>query len=263
MLLQNKSAVIYGAGGAVGGAIARAFAREGAKVFLAGRRLAPVEEVAREISDAGGTASAALVDALDEQAIERHLRTVAEKTDGIDISVNAIGLPQQKLQGISLVDLSPEHFSLPITTYPQTTFLTARTAARYMIKKKTGVILTITATPARMVASLVGGMAPAWAAVEALTRGFAAELGPEGIRVICLRSHAIPETETIHEANSSQGAALGVSHEQFTAQLAEMTPLRRLPTLVEVANVAAFLASDQASAMTATVANLSCGFIPD
>jgi NAD(P)-dependent dehydrogenase (short-subunit alcohol dehydrogenase family) len=106
-------------------------------------------------------------------------------------------------------------------------------------------------------------MAPAWAAIEALTRGFAAELGPHGIRVICLRSNAIPETETIDEANSSQGAALGVSHEQFTAQLAEMTPLRRLPTLVEVANVAAFLASDQASAMTATVANLSCGFIPD
>src|SRR5258708_8426126 len=135
-----------------------------------------------------------------------------------------MGHRQQKIQGISVVDLSAEDFSLPITTYPQTTVLTARTAARYMIKKKTGVILTITATPARMVASLVGGMAPAWAAVEALTRGFAAELGPEGIPVICLRSHAIPETETIHEANSSQVPALPMSQHPFPAQLARMTP---------------------------------------
>ncbi len=263
MLLEHKSAVIYGAGGAIGGMIARAFAREGAKVFLTGRRLAPVEAVAREILDAGGTASAVLVDALDEQAIEKHLRMVTEMADGIDISVNAIGIPQQNVQGISLVDLPAEHFALPITTYTQTTFFTARAAARYMIKQKTGTILTITATPARMAAPLVGGMAPAWAAVEALTRGLAAELGPEGIRVIGLRSNAIPETETIREANSSQGNAVGMSQEQFTAQLAGMTPLRRLPTLREVANVAAFLASDQASAMTASIANPSCGFLPD
>ncbi len=96
MLLENKSAVIYGAGGAIGGAIARAFAREGAKVFLAGRTLASVDAVARDISNAGGVAEAALVDALDEQAIEKHLSTVAEKADGIDISVNAIGIPQQR-----------------------------------------------------------------------------------------------------------------------------------------------------------------------
>src|SRR5260370_21293876 len=129
-----------------------------------------------------------------------------------------------------------------------------------MIKKKTGVISTITATPARMVASLVGGMAPAWAAIEALTRGFAAELGPEGIRVICLRSNAIPETETIHEANSSQGAPFGMSQEQFSAQLAGMAPLRRLPTLREVANTAAFLASDPATATTTPISHLTCHF---
>src|SRR5258708_8018207 len=114
-----------------------------------------------------------------------------------------MGHRQQKIQGISVVDLSAEDFSLPITTYPQTTFLTARAAARYMIKKKTGVILTITATPARKVASLVGGMAPAWAAVEALTPSVAAELRPEGIPLICLRTHAPPETETLPDAHKS------------------------------------------------------------
>jgi NAD(P)-dependent dehydrogenase (short-subunit alcohol dehydrogenase family) len=263
MLLENKSAVIYGAGGAIGGAIARAFAREGAKVFLAGRQLSSVEAVVTEIRSAGGEAEAALVNALDEQEIEKHLRTVAEKADGIDISVNAIGIPQQEVQGTSLVELSKENFAIPITTYTQTTFLTGRAAARYMIKKHAGVILTITATPARMAAPLMGGMAPAWAAVEALTRIFAAELGPQGIRAIGLRSHAIPETETISEANSSLAAAQGISLEQFNAQLSAMTLLQRLPTLVELANVAAFLSSDQASAMTATVVNLSCGVFVD
>jgi NAD(P)-dependent dehydrogenase (short-subunit alcohol dehydrogenase family) len=132
-----------------------------------------------------------------------------------------------------------------------------------MLEKQAGMILTITATPARMAFPLMGGMAPAWAAVEALTRGLAAELGPQGIRVICLRSHGIPETPTVQEANRSLAETLGISPEQFTAQLADMTLLRRMPTLVEVANTAAFLVSDQASAMTATVANLSCGLLPD
>jgi len=263
MLLKNKNAVIYGAGGAIGGAIARAFAREGAKVFLTGRRLSSVDTVARDILDAGGTASTAQIDALDERAVEKHLSTVAEKAGSIDIAVNAIGIPQRELQGIPLVELSPESFALPIMTYSQTHFLTARAAAQHISKQGSGMILTITATPARLAVPLVGGMAPAWAAVEALTRSFVAELGPQGIRVICLRSHAIPETATIAEVNGLHADALGMSREQFTAQSADRTLLRRMPTLAEVANVAAFLASDQASAMTATVANLSCGIIAD
>src|SRR5216683_2097150 len=149
MLLTNKNAVIYGAGGAIGGAIARAFAREGAKVFLTGRRLASVDAVASDIFAAGA---------------------VVEKAGGIDISVNAISIPQRGVQGIPLVELSPERFVLPIVTYMTTHFLTTRTAARHMVEKKSGVILTLTATPARIAAPLVGGMAPAWAAIEALTR---------------------------------------------------------------------------------------------
>jgi NAD(P)-dependent dehydrogenase (short-subunit alcohol dehydrogenase family) len=263
MLLENKSAIIYGAGGAIGGAIAHAFAREGARVFLTGRRLSAVEAVARGISDAGGNAEAAVVDALDEQAIEKYLRTVVEKAGGIDISVNAIGIPQQELQGTSLVDLSLENFTLPITTYTQANFLTTRAAARYMIERKTGMILTITATPARMGFPLMGGMAPAWAAVETLTRGLAAELGPYGIRVIGLRSHGIPETPTVQEANDSLAEARGITREEFTTQLAKMTLLHRMPTLAELTDVATFLASDKASAMTATIANMSCGFLVD
>jgi NAD(P)-dependent dehydrogenase (short-subunit alcohol dehydrogenase family) len=263
MLLTNKNAVIYGAGGAIGGAIARAFAREGSRVFLTGRRLSSVEAVAKDITARGGVAETARVDALDEQAIEKHLSTVVEKAGGIDISINAIAIPQQGVQGIPLVELSLESFALPITTYMQSHFLTTRAAGRRMIEKQSGVILTLTATPARLAASLVGGMAPAWAGIEALTRSLAAELGPRGIRAICLRSDAIPETETITEVYGLHADALGMTREQFQALSENMNLLKRLPTLAEVANVAAFLASDQASAMTATVANLSCGLIVD
>jgi NAD(P)-dependent dehydrogenase (short-subunit alcohol dehydrogenase family) len=123
--------------------------------------------------------------------------------------------------------------------------------------------LTITSTPARMGVPLVGGMAPAWGAVEALSRSLSAELGPSGIRVICLRPHAIPESSTIHEAFGLHAKATGMTREQFQARSESMTHLRRLPTLLELANVAAFMASDQARAMTGTVANLSGGAIVD
>jgi NAD(P)-dependent dehydrogenase (short-subunit alcohol dehydrogenase family) len=264
MLLENKNAVIYGAGGAIGGATARAFAREGARVFLTGHHRAAVESVAQEISAAGGVAEAAEVDALDEKAVEEHLKGVVQRFGHVDISFNAVtAVPQPGVQGIPLIELSPESFTLPITAYSRTNFLTARAAARRMVERKSGVILTVTAAPARSGAPLVGGMAPAWAALESLTRDLAAELGPHGVRVVCLRPAGIPETDTIGVVFGLHAAALGMSRQDFQAVMEGQTMRRRLQTLTEVANVAAFIASDQASAMTGTVANLSSGSIVD
>jgi NADP-dependent 3-hydroxy acid dehydrogenase YdfG len=84
MLLRDKVAVIYGAGGAIGGAVASTFAHEGAKVFLTGRHLPSVEMVAKQIVADGGAAEAAEVDALDEQAVEDHLRSVVEDAGCVD-----------------------------------------------------------------------------------------------------------------------------------------------------------------------------------
>jgi NAD(P)-dependent dehydrogenase (short-subunit alcohol dehydrogenase family) len=263
MLLEDRAAVVYGAGGAIGGAVARAFAREGANVFLSGRHLAAVDAVTRDIIGTGGAAEAAQVDALDEQAVDRHVGAVVEKAGRIDVSFSAIGIPNEGIQGIPLVQLSAENFALPITTYTRAHFLTARSAARRMAEKRSGVILTITSTPPRMGIPFLGGLAPAWAAVEALSRDLSAELGPLGIRVICLRPHAIPETATIRAAFELHAKASGMTSEQFQARGESMTHLRRLPTLAELANVAAFMASDRASAMTGTVANLSGGAIVD
>src|SRR3954470_20656225 len=133
MILKNKVAVIYGAGGAIGGAVARAFAGEGAEVFLTGRRLGPVEAVAKEIAAAGGSATAAQVDALDEQAVDRHLQSVTEQAGRVDISFNAISVPDGEILGVPLIDLDAERFARPITAYTTSYFLTARLAARRMI----------------------------------------------------------------------------------------------------------------------------------
>jgi NAD(P)-dependent dehydrogenase (short-subunit alcohol dehydrogenase family) len=183
MLLQDKVAVIYGAGGAIGGAVARAFAREGARLFLTGRQLAPVEAVAKDVVAAGGAAQAAQVDALDEQAIDTHLQAVVDTAGRVDISVNAVGVPDAEILGVPLVELDVERFALPITAYTRSYFLTARLAARHMVENRSGVIMTVTALLSRTGAPLQGGYPPAQAAKEALTRDLSAELAPQGIRL--------------------------------------------------------------------------------
>jgi NAD(P)-dependent dehydrogenase (short-subunit alcohol dehydrogenase family) len=263
MLLKDKVAVIYGAGGAIGGAVARAFASEGARLFLTGHLQAPVKAVANDIVAAGGSAEAAEVDALDEQAVDQHLQSVIEQAGRVDISFNAVGVPDARILGVPLVELDVERFSLPITAYTRSYFLTARLAARRMIAKKSGVIMTVTAIPSRTGFPLQGGYGPAQAAKEALTRALSAELAPQGVRVVGLRPNGIPETGTLREAFEIRAKALGVTWEQWQESLASRTHARRLSTLVELANVAAFVASDQASGMTGTTVNLTMGSLDD
>lgn len=262
MILKNKVAIVYGAGGDVGGAVARAFAREGAKVFLSGRTLHKVQEVASEIKGLGGIAEASEVDALDELAVERYVDAVVEKAGGIDISFNAIATARA-VPKLPLTELSAEDFALPITTYALANFLTARAAARRMVAKRSGVILTITGTPGRMGFLNVGGTSPGYAAVVALTRTLSAELGPQGVRVVCLMPNAIPESALIRESFARYAQAAGMTQADFQARFENMTHLKRLTTLDELARTAVFLASEHASAMTGTVVNLSGGAVVD
>jgi NAD(P)-dependent dehydrogenase (short-subunit alcohol dehydrogenase family) len=260
-MLRDKVAVIYGAGGAIGGAVARAFAREGATLFLTGHRGDPVRTAADEIAAAGGSVEAAEVDALDEKAVEGHLRDVIERTGRVDISFNAIGLPDPGIVGVPLVDLDAERFALPITSYTTSYFLTARLAARHMIPNGSGVIMTVTALPSRRGSLRNGGYGAAQAAKEALTRDLSAELAPHGIRVVGLRPHGIPETSTMREFFDAKAAF--PTWEQFTESLAATTHPRRVMTLDEVADLAVFMASDRASGMTGTTVNLTMGSLDD
>src|SRR5882672_7607928 len=222
MMLKDKIAVIYGAGGDIGGAVARAFAREGARLFLSGRNLRTVEAVAADIIGSGGVAEAAQVDALDEQAVEKHVGAVAEKAGTIDISFSAISIAKALPNRAPLLELSAEHFALPITAYTQSNFLTARSAARRMVARRSGVILTITATPSRMAFPNSGGNGPAYAAVVALSRTLSAELAPQGVRVVCLMPNAMPETGTIRENFERYAKATGVTPAEYQARFESM-----------------------------------------
>jgi 3-oxoacyl-[acyl-carrier protein] reductase len=261
VLLENKKAVIYGGGGSVGAAVARAFSREGARVFLAGRTLASLDEVAREISAAGGEAETAELDALDENAVDDHADAVAAKAGGIDVSFNAVS--HGDVHGSPLLEMPFDDFARPVTTGLRAYFLTARAAARHMVQQGAGVIMTITATTARLAIPNVGGTGVTFDALESLSRQWASELGPRGIRVVWLQTTGLPEAlQGTGELGPDYGTGRRMTREEHVAWMMESTMLDRLTTLAEVGNASAFMASDLASAMTATGANLTCGAVP-
>jgi 3-oxoacyl-[acyl-carrier protein] reductase len=255
MLLESRNAVVYGAAGALGSAVSRAFAREGAAVFLTGRRRAPLEAVATKIRAVGGAAEVAVVDADSEQAVEEHAHAVVDRAGSLDISINLIGVDH--IQGRPLVDMSPADFTLGLEARVHTHFVTARAAARHMMRQRSGAILIVTATPDRLAIPEVGSFGVANAALEGLTRTLATELSPHGVRVVCLRSAGSPDAAGVREAFGLHAANAGTTLETFTSTREERILLRRLPTLAEVADVAALMASDRASAMTATIANVT------
>ncbi|MGH2584575.1 MAG: SDR family NAD(P)-dependent oxidoreductase [Dehalococcoidia bacterium] len=249
MLLENKVAMIYGAGGSIGGAVARAFAREGAQVFLAGRTLATLDTVAGEIRAAGGTAETAQVDALDGQAVDRYVDALAEKAGGIDISFNLISTGDVQEP---LLEISVEDFLQPITNAMRTQFLTTRAAAPHMIKQGSGVILAFGGDGPQTLPGL-GGFKVALDAIEGLRRQWACELGPHGIRVVTLKTGGVPESMPANVPG----------REEIIASLDQPTLLKRTATLADVGNVAAFVASDHARTITATEINISCGAMMD
>lgn len=182
----------------------------------------------------------------------------------IDVSFNAITpVPQPGVQGVPIETLPVDSFTAPITAYMRSHFLTARAAARRMVEKNSGVILMHTPEPARLGATLVGGMGPAWAAMEAFNRNLSAELGPRGIRSVCIRSTGLPETHTIDVVFGLHAATMGISREQFQGFIESLTHRKRSSTLAEVAHTATWLASDRASGITGTVVNLTGGLITD
>lgn len=264
VLLQNKIAILYGGGGAIGGAVARTFAREGARVFLAGRTRAKLERVARDIQAAGGRAEIAELDALDETAVKRHADAVAKDAGHIDIALNALGIPH--VQGTPFAELSLADFAHPIHAYTRTNFITAHAVARHMVERQAGVILTLSTPGSRMTGQGFLGYGVTCAAIEAFSRILAGELGASGVRVICLRPDAIPEALAIsHARGVFQGIAdrAGTTVDAMLASAQSRTLLGRFPKLDEVANYAAFVASDRASAMTGAIANLTCGSLVD
>lgn len=249
MLLEDEVAVVYGAGGPVGGAIARHFAAAGALVHLAGRTEPKLRALAEEIGADGGRVDVAVVDALDQLAVQGLVDQVVAKAGQLDVSVNVIGLGDVQKP---LRELTVQEFLQPITTAMQTQFITTSAAARHMTARHSGVILCFGGSGPQTLPGL-GGFKIALDAMEGLRRQWACELGEYGIRVVTLRTGGIPESLP----QDFPG------RDQIIAGLVEPTLLKRAATLVDVGKVATFLASDLAASITSTEINISCGAISD
>src|SRR5580658_6876776 len=253
MILQNKNAVVYGAGGSLGGAIARAFAKAGARVFLTGYRLASVQKVADEIIGSGGKAEVAIVDGFDENAVVAHLEKVRQQAGSVDISYNGVEIPV--VQNIPLTEISLDDYVRPVMQTAHTRFLTAKAAAKVMMEQRSGVILSVTATPGGIGYPYTGGFAAANAAVESLARNLASELGPYGIRVVNIRSGGSPDSRVFQEAIERVPAVM----EEVLRGMEGDTMLKKLPPMADIANTAVFLASDLAASITGVTVDVTSG----
>ena len=253
MILQNKNAVVYGAGGSLGGVVAKALAGAGARMFLTGLHKNTIQRVADEINASGGIAEAEQVDALDEKAVQGHLERVVSKAGRIDISFNAIGVPV--VQNIPLVEISVEDFINPVYSMMKSQFITGTVAGRLMMKQGTGIILSLTATPGGIGYPYTGGFAPACCALESFSRNLASELGKYGVRVVNMRSAGSPDSMVFKNAIEHNPEAM----KPILRKMEQDTMLKKLPMMEDIANLAVFLSSDQAGRITGTTVDITSG----
>jgi len=257
MLLEGKTAVVYGGSGAVGGAVAKAFAREGAMVVLAARKTEGLEGVAEEIREHGGRAAIRPVDATDKDAVEAHLEEVVKSIGAVKVMFNAIDWGDT--QGQAIVEMDFERFFRPVRGGLTTWFHTGTAVAQHMAENGGGAIVGITANAGRQAFAMTGGFSVACAAVEHFLRQLAVENGPKGVRACWVRSPGSPDAPGVREAWKLRADEWGMSFEEVHELFAKDTPLRRITPLAQIANAAVMLASDYAAGMTATAANATGG----
>jgi len=257
MLLEGKTALVYGASGAVGGAVAKAFAREGARVVLAARKAPGLEAIAEDIRGAGGRAEIAPVNATDKAEVEAHLLSVVRAAGPVKAMFNAIDWGDT--QGATLTEMEFERFLLPVRTGLTTWFHTGTAVARHMAENGGGAIVGITANAGRQAFAMTGGFSVACAAVEHFLRHLAVENGPKGVRACWVRSPGSPDAPGVRAAWQLRADEWGMSFDEVHALFAKDTPLRYITPLAQIANAAVMLASDYAAGMTATVANATGG----
>src|SRR5215470_462713 len=259
-ILRGKHAVVFGAGGSVGAAVAKEFAAQGAEVFLAGRTKSNVEAVTKQITTDGGRAHAAMIDALDEAAVNKYIDGIAKETGGIDIVFNAVGPQAQDYgNGKNAVDLAIEEFMVPLTTVLKSQFITARAAARHMVKQHSGVIIFLTGSPVRGHLTGATAIGAAFGAIESLTENLAVEVSPTGVRVVCLRTTANTDSRTILQTIDALASRMKITKDQVIVQIANVNFLKVPASVSDTARAAVLLASDRARMMTGTVVNATAG----
>ena len=259
-ILSEKRAIVFGAGGSIGAAVAKEFAAEGAEVFLAGRSKSSIENVAGQITANGGRAHMAVIDALDDAAVEEYVEGIIKQAGRIDIVFNAVGpLVNEYGNGKHAVDLTIQEFMVPLTTVVKSQFITARAAARRMAKQRSGVIIFLTGSPARGHVEVATAIGAAFGAIETLMENLAVEVGPAGVRAVCLRTTANTDSRSIQQTMDLMAGASDVSKEQMIARIASFNFLKVPASVSDTAKAAVFLASDSARMMTGTVMNSTAG----
>lgn len=259
-ILENKCALVFGAGGSIGAAVAREFAAEGAQVFLAGRTKSGLEAVAEQIKASGGAAQTATIDVLDDAAVNQYIDSIVKQAGRIDIVVDAAGpLAKEYGNGKIAVELPIEEFMVPLLTMVKSRFITARAAARHMIEQKSGVIVFVTGSPARGHVPGATAIGAAFGAIENLTENLAFEVSPFGVRVVCLRTLANIDSRSIQDTMDVLASKLNISKDQAMAQIAFSNFLKVPASVQDTANAAVLIASDRARMMTGTVVNATAG----
>jgi NAD(P)-dependent dehydrogenase (short-subunit alcohol dehydrogenase family) len=258
--LKGKYAVIFGASGSIGSAVAKEFVAEGAEIFLSGRAKSSVETLARQIAASGGRAHATVIDTLDDAAVNQYFDNIVKQTGKIDIILDFAGpLAKEYGNGQMAVDLSVEEFIVPLTTMVKSRFITARAAARHMIKAHSGVIILVTGSPARPHVPGATAIGAAFAAMENLAANLAFEVGPLGVRVVCLRTLANIDSRSIQDTMEFLTGQLHITKDQAMAQIAQSNFLKVPATVQDTANAAVLIASDRARMLTGTVVNATAG----
>ena len=258
--LQGKKAVVFGASGSIGSAVAKEFAAEGAEVFLSGRTKSSVEAVAKQIGAKGGRAHAAVVDTLDDAAVKEYVDGIVKQTGKIDIILDFAGpLAKEYGNGKMAADLPVEEFMVPLTTMVRSRFITARAAARHMVKAHSGVIILVTGSPARPHVPGASAIGAAFGAMENLAANLAFEVSPFGVRVVCLRTLANIDSRSIQDTMDIIAKQLNITKDQASAQVAQSNFLKVAATVQDTANAAVLIASDRARMLTGTVVNATAG----
>ncbi|MEM9191474.1 MAG: SDR family oxidoreductase [Myxococcota bacterium] len=254
MMLKDKVVALYGAGGAVGTQASRVFGEQGAKVYAADRDATKIE--------AGHTADQANVDALSEEQVSAHLASVVRQSGRIDVVLNCVGSnPADYMHGHPAVELSLEQFMVAQGTSLATQFVTAKHAFPHMEKQKSGVVVFLTSTLAKVGSPHSAALTAAHAGAEGLVRSLAREWGPAGVRVLGVRSEAMPESDLIKYTFGKMGDQLGLSFAEMQRHIEGLLAIPKLPSATDTAGVLAFAASDLAGHMTGTVLNQSNGHV--
>ena len=259
-ILRGKYAVIFGAGGSIGAAVAREFAAEGAEVFISGRTKPTVEAVAQQITANNGKVHSTVIDTLNDAAVTEYLDNVAKEAGKIDVILDAAGpLAKDYGNGKIAVDLPVEQFMVPLATMVRSRFITGRAAARHMTQQRSGVIIFVTGSPARPHVPGATAIGAAFGAIENLAANLAFEVSPFGVRVVCLRTLANTDSRSIQDTMDFLAAQLNITKDQAIAQIAHSNFLKVPATVQDTANAAVLIASDRARMMTGTVVNATAG----